>query len=56
MEVYVDNMIVKSKESTDHTKDLQETFDRLKSYNMHPNPQKCTFGVAVRKFLEYLVT
>ena len=43
MEVYVDNMIVKSKGALDNIKVLQETFDRLRFYNMHLNPQKCIF-------------
>ena len=38
MEVYVDNMIVKSWVATDYLKDLRETFDRLRYYNMKLNP------------------
>ena len=38
MEVYVDDMIVKSKKAVDHMTDLRETFDRLCYYNMKLNP------------------
>lgn len=40
MEVYVDDMIVKSKETNEHMQDSQEMFDRLRYYNMYLNPQK----------------
>lgn len=56
MEVYVDKMIVKSKQMPNHIEDLQETFSSLKFYNMPLNPQKCIFGATLRKLLGYLVT
>ena len=40
MEVYVDEMIVKTKLTADHLIDLMETFDRLRYYKMKFNPQK----------------
>ena len=43
VESYVDDMIVKSKKSEDHLKDLQETFDRLRYYNLHINPPEVRF-------------
>lgn len=45
MEVYVDNMIVKSKRSNTHLVDLVETFRTLKRFHMHLDPSKCGFGV-----------
>nr|XP_023874697.1 uncharacterized protein LOC111987227 [Quercus suber] len=51
MEVYVDDMLVKSKEELTHLDDLKETFATLKQYHMKLNPSKCVFGVALRKFL-----
>ena len=48
-------MIVKNKKSEDHLKDLQETLDRLRYYNMQINPLKCVFGSRGGKFLGYLV-
>ena len=56
MEVYVDDMFVKSKEESAHLDDLQETFTTLKRYQMKLNPSKCTFGVVSRKFLGFMVS
>ena len=56
MEVYIDDMLVKSKESPDHTKHLQETFELLYTYGMKLNPLKCAFGVSSGKFLCFMVT
>ena len=38
MEVYVDDMLVKSKKSSDHTRDLAEIFNILRRYGMKLNP------------------
>ena len=56
MEVYVDDMFVKSKEELTHLDDLNETFATLKKYQMRLNPSKCVFGVALGKFLEFMVS
>ena len=56
VESYVDDMILKSKKKEDHLRDLQETFDRLRYYNLHINPSKCVFGTGGGKFLSYLIT
>src|SRR5438270_5763470 len=56
IEVYVDDMLVKSTKEIDHVKDLAETFEVLKKHNMKLNPQKCVFGVTAGKFLEFMVT
>ena len=56
MEVYIDDMLVKSKEHPDHATHLQEPFDLLKAYNMKFNPLKCTFGVSAGRFLGFMVT
>src|SRR3954464_12045103 len=44
VEVYVDDMLVKSTKVNHHIHDLQETFDVLRRYEMKLNPQKCVFG------------
>ena len=54
-ESYINDMIVKSRKSEDHLTDLQETFDRLRYYNLKLNPLKCVFGVGEGKFPGYLV-
>ena len=56
MEVYIDDMVVKSKKAEDHLRDLEEAFDILDNYNMKLNPSKCHFGVKAGKFLGYMVT
>ena len=56
VQVYIDDMLVKSKWEDDHLTDLQETFDTLWSYNMKLNPSKCAFGVTARKFLGFMVS
>ena len=56
VQVYVDDMLVKSIQEDDHLDDLKETFDTLRSYNMKLNPSKCTFRVTARKFLGFMVS
>ena len=56
MEVYVDDMLIKSKEELTHLDDLKETFATLRQYQMKLNPSKCAFGVASRKFLGFMVS
>ena len=46
MEIYIDDMLIKSKERFDHTKHLQEAFELLHRYIMKLNPLKCPFGVS----------
>ena len=55
MEVYMDDMLVKSKEELAHLDDLRETFTTLKQYQMKLNPSKCVFGVVSGKFLGFMV-
>ena len=56
IQVYIDDMLVKSRGEGDHLDDLRETFDTLHSYNMKLNPGKCTFGVMAGKFLGFMVS
>jgi len=55
MEVYVDDMLVKSKQHSDHLHHLGEAFRLLQKYNVKLNPEKYMFRVASGKFLGYLV-
>ncbi|XP_074355018.1 uncharacterized protein LOC141693750 [Apium graveolens] len=55
MEVYVDDMLVKSKVADDHIKHLMEMFNILRRFRMKLNPQKCVFGVELGKFLGFIV-
>ncbi|XP_057432303.1 uncharacterized protein LOC130725061 [Lotus japonicus] len=56
MEVYVDDMIVKSAKSGDHDDDLKEAFAQLRKYRMKLNPEKCSFGIQGVKFLGFMIT
>ena len=56
VQVYVDDMLVKSQREEDHLKDLEETFGTHRSYNMKLSPSKCTFGVTAGKFLGFKVS
>ena len=56
MEVYIDDMLVKSKERPDHTTHLQQAFELLREYGMKLNPAKCAFEVSVGRFLGFMMT
>ena len=56
IEVYIDDMLAKSKERPDHVERLQETFELLRAYGMKFNPSKCAFGVNASQFLGFMVT
>jgi hypothetical protein len=45
LEVYMDDMIVKSQQEVDHAAHLRRVFEQTRKYNMRLNPEKCTFGV-----------
>ena len=55
IEVYVDDMLVKSKVALDHITHLAHMFRILRTYPMKLNLLKCAFGVASGKFLGYMV-
>ena len=56
MEVYVDDMLVKSQATQDNIQDLAETFDVLRRHDMKLNLSKCAFGISKGKFLSFIVT
>ena len=56
VEVYVDDMLVKSLDEGSHLDDLQETFETLRQYKMKLNLSKCAFGVSSGKFLGFMVS
>ena len=55
MEVYIDDMLVKSTTAELHIAHLSEAFQIPREYNMKLNPAKCAFGVLVGKFLGFIV-
>ncbi|KAI5322325.1 hypothetical protein L3X38_031397 [Prunus dulcis] len=56
MEVYVDDMLVKSRTADKHIPNLSAMFTILKQYKMRLNPTKCAFGVASGKFLGFMIS
>ena len=56
VEVYVDDMLVKSRKEKDHLDDLRETFNTLRQYHIKLNPSKCAFRVSSGKFLGFIVS
>ena len=55
MEVYADDMLVKSKSVDEHVKHLGEMYATLRNYQLKLNPLKCTFDVSLGKFLRFMV-
>ena len=56
VEVYVDDMVVKSLSHHQHAEDLSAVFSALRQYNLCLNPNKCVFGVDRGKFLGLMLT
>ena len=56
VEVYINDIIVKSKDRENHTTNLKKLFERIKEYRLRLNPQKCIFGVTTGKLLGFLVS
>lgn len=56
IEVYIDDVVVKSKTRSEHAQHLQKAFHLLTQYGMKLNPAKYTFGVSSEKFLGFMVT
>ena len=56
MEVYVDDILVKSKEDGSYLDNLKKTFETLRQYKMKLNPTKCTFGVSSGKFPGFMAS
>jgi len=56
IEVYVDDIIAKSKTEEEHLVNLRKLFKRLRKYQLRLNPAKCTFGVKLGKLLGFIVS
>ena len=56
IEIYIDDMVVKSKVVSEHLRDLGNTFGVLRKHKLRLNTSKCSFGVGSGKFLGYMVT
>ena len=56
IEIYIDDMVVKSKAASEHVNDLGDIFDILRRHELRLNASKCSFSVGSGKFLGYMVT
>ena len=56
IEIYVDDMVVKSKVASEYLGDLDGIFNVLRRHKLRLNASKCSFGVGLGKFLGYMVT
>ena len=56
IEVYIDDMVVKSKVVSEHMGNLRNIFKILGEHKLRLNASKCSFGVGLGKFLGYMVT
>ena len=56
VEVYIDDMVVKSKLVSEHVEDLTSIFEILREHKLRLNASKCSFRVGSEKFLGYMVT
>jgi hypothetical protein len=55
VEVYIDDIIVKSTGLDSHLADLRLAFEKMCRYGLKMNPLKCAFGVSAGKFLGFIV-
>nr|GEV03721.1 reverse transcriptase domain-containing protein [Tanacetum cinerariifolium] len=56
IEVYIDNLVIKSHTEAEMLRDIGEMFHTLRKINMKLNPKKCTFGAVEGMFLGYMIT
>ncbi|CAL8164128.1 unnamed protein product [Prunus armeniaca] len=56
IEVYVNDMLVKSRTADQHISNIFVMFTILKEYKMRLNPTKCAFGVVSEKFLGFMIS
>ncbi|CAL9020082.1 unnamed protein product, partial [Prunus brigantina] len=55
LEVYIDDVVVKSESRPGHLIDLRSAFERMQKHQLKMNPKKCAFGVSAGNFLGFLV-
>ena len=54
VEIYIDDVVVKSKSYKEHVADLRETLEYTRKHGLKMNPSKCAFGVSVGEFLGFM--
>lgn len=53
MEVYIDNVVVKSAKFDQHLLDMEQVFKRMRLHGLKMNPEKCAFGITTDHFLGF---
>lgn len=56
VEVYIDNMVVRSRSNEEHVPNLMDVFEILRQHKLHLNVEKCAFNLGSGKFLGYMIT
>jgi hypothetical protein len=56
IQVYIDDVVITTREEESLISDLAETFDNLSRYKLKLNPKKCSFGVSAGQLLGFLVS
>ena len=56
VEAHIDDMVVKSKQTSRHLNDLGSVFSVLRKHKLRLNASKCSFGIGLGKFLVYMIT
>ena len=55
VEIYIDDVVVKSKGYQEHLEDLKKTLMCARKHGLRMNPHKCAFGVSAGQFLGFMV-
>jgi hypothetical protein len=55
LEIYIDDVVVKSDSMNNHLADLHLALERICQYGLKMNPLKCAFGVSAGKFLGFII-
>ena len=55
LEVYIDDIVIKSSGLDHHLADLRLALERMRRYGLKMNPLKCAFGVSAGKFLGFII-
>jgi hypothetical protein len=55
LEIYIDDVVIKSDSMDSHLADLRLTLERMHQYGLKMNPLKCAFGVSAGKFLGFII-
>ena len=56
VEVYIDNIIMKSRKDDQLVSNLEATFTHLREFRIKLNPKKCVFRVPKGKFLGFIIS